>query len=158
MHYRKSPGQEATLKGHIAQCLAECPTAEVEVLLGKAMFEVKRIGVDKGSALRKLMKFKPFAGRNPVFIGDDVTDEAAFQALSEFGGQGFSVGRRFPETSGMFSAPRCSGCSGRFCQLSLNYYRTAALNIGAIKPLFRGFETEVKGVSISSRLEPGWNP
>ena len=106
LHYRKSPGQEATLNGHIAQCLAKCPTAEVEVLLGKAMFEVKRIGVDKGSALRKLMKFKPFAGRKPVFIGDDVTDEAAFQALSAFGGQGFSVGRRFPETSGSFRAPQ----------------------------------------------------
>jgi trehalose 6-phosphate phosphatase len=42
----------------------------------------------------------------PVFIGDDVTDEAAFAALAEFGGKGFSVGCEFDGVAGVFSSPQ----------------------------------------------------
>ena len=59
------------------------------MLLGKAMFEVKRPGVNKGESIRKLMAHAPFAGRMPVFIGDDVTDESVFGVLPEIGGKGF---------------------------------------------------------------------
>ena len=65
-----------------------------EVLLGKAMFEVKRPGINKGDGVRAVMAQAPFAGRVPVFIGDDVTDEAAFAVLGEFGGHGFFGGLR----------------------------------------------------------------
>ena len=51
------------------------------MLPGKAMFEVKRPGVSKGEAVRALMAQPPFAGRRPVFIGDDVTDESVFALL-----------------------------------------------------------------------------
>jgi trehalose 6-phosphate phosphatase len=69
------------------------------------MVEVKRQGVNKGEGVRALMAQAPFRGRMPVFIGDDVTDEAAFAALPALGGKGFSVGRNFCGLSGIFSSP-----------------------------------------------------
>jgi trehalose 6-phosphate phosphatase len=51
------------------------------------------------------MHHAPFDGRQPIFIGDDVTDEAAFDVLPEFGGVGFSVGREVQGIAGMFDAP-----------------------------------------------------
>ena len=67
--------------------------------------EVKRPGVSKGDAVRTLMAHAPFAGRMPVFIGDDVTDESVFALLPELGGRGFSVGRHFDNVTGIFESP-----------------------------------------------------
>jgi trehalose 6-phosphate phosphatase len=40
-----------------------------------------------------LMAHPPFAGRRPLFIGDDVTDLAVFDIMPEFNGISISVGR-----------------------------------------------------------------
>ena len=58
-----------------------------------------------GHAVRELMQHAPFKGRRPIFIGDDVTDEAAFAVLPEFNGVGFSVGREVQGIAGMFEQP-----------------------------------------------------
>ena len=75
------------------------------MLPGKAIFEVKRPGVSKGAAVSALMTHAPFAGRKPVFIGDDVTDESVFALLPELGGIGFSVDLAFAGLAGTFSSP-----------------------------------------------------
>jgi trehalose 6-phosphate phosphatase len=49
------------------------------------------------------MAHPPFAGRRAVFLGDDVTDEAVFAALPEFGGYGISVGRAMAGAQFCFS-------------------------------------------------------
>lgn len=109
LHYRQAPQQQGRLREHIAACRADFPGEDTVVLPGKAMLEVKRRHIDKGHGIRTLMAQPPFAGRIPVFIGDDVTDEAAFAALPEFGGFGFSVGRdfgaMFGAMAGIFSTP-----------------------------------------------------
>jgi trehalose 6-phosphate phosphatase len=51
------------------------------------------------------MAYAPFAGRVPVFIGDDVTDESVFAVLPEIGGKGFSVSRYFSGLTGIFANP-----------------------------------------------------
>jgi trehalose 6-phosphate phosphatase len=38
----------------------------------------------------------PFAGHMPVFLGDDLTDEAGFAAAERLGGYGVVVGPRRP--------------------------------------------------------------
>jgi trehalose 6-phosphate phosphatase len=102
LHYRKAPKQAEPLRRHIAAGRAAFPDEKTELLLGKAMFEVKRPGVNKGAAVRSVMTEPPFAGRRPIFLGDDVTDESVFEMLPSLGGQGFGVGRHFPQIAGMF--------------------------------------------------------
>lgn len=105
LHYRQTPQQEPRLRALVDRARAEFPDEALEVLLGKAMFEVKRPGISKGEAVRSLMTQAPFAGRMPVFIGDDVTDESVFDLLPVLRGKGYSVGRHFAGLSGMFAAP-----------------------------------------------------
>ena len=62
--------------------------------------------MSKGEGVRALMTAAPFAGRKPVFIGDDVTDESVFARLPQLGGIGFSVGRHFAGLAGIFDSPR----------------------------------------------------
>jgi trehalose 6-phosphate phosphatase len=46
----------------------------------------------KGHALTVFMAQPPFAGRTPVAIGDDRTDEDSFAAADRLGGWGVLVG------------------------------------------------------------------
>jgi trehalose 6-phosphate phosphatase len=105
LHYRKAPQQEDRVRSHIAAGRAAFPAEATEVLPGKAMLEVKRPNVNKGDGVRELMSHPPFAGRRPVFIGDDVTDESVFAVLPALGGKGFSVGRQFAGLAGIFHSP-----------------------------------------------------
>ena len=106
LHYRNGPQHEDRLRQHIAAGRAAFPGEATEVLPGYAMFEVKRPNVSKGDGVRELMRHPPFAGRMPVFIGDDVTDESVFAALPQLGGKGFSVRRPFAGLAGIFDSPK----------------------------------------------------
>lgn len=104
LHYRLAPEHEEAIRVAVAGACASWP--DVEILPGKAVFEVKPRAFNKGLALRELMRHPPFAGRRPIFMGDDITDESAVAALPEFGGFGFAVGREIPGAEGYFAAPR----------------------------------------------------
>jgi trehalose 6-phosphate phosphatase len=105
LHYRKAPQHEQRLREHVAAGRAAFPAEVTEVLPGKAMFEVMRPDINKGDAVRALLAEPPFAGRVPVFIGDDVTDESVFAVLPALGGKGFSVSRQFDGLAGIFESP-----------------------------------------------------
>ncbi len=105
LHYRKVPQHEAWLLRHIAAACHAHKDDVTEVLTGKLMLEVKRPSINKGEAVRHLMKLPPFAGRTPVFIGDDVTDESVFEVMPDLGGMGFSVSRQVEGLAGIFESP-----------------------------------------------------
>jgi trehalose 6-phosphate phosphatase len=105
LHYRLAPEKCELLHAAIVEICAASPHGRIDILPGKLVFEIKMAGINKASAVRDLMTHPPFAGRNPIFVGDDTTDEPVFPILSQFGGLGFSVGRVVPEVSGHFEKP-----------------------------------------------------
>ena len=105
LHYRLALHQEPFLKTKIAAITSAEPYDNIEILFGKAVVEIKSARYSKGTAVRELMTHSPFAGRIPVFIGDDTTDESVFEILPELNGRGYSVGRTVPGVQGAFASP-----------------------------------------------------
>lgn len=91
LHYRHAPELE-TLAQQVMRDAAH-GTPGLELLRGKCVFEVKPAGISKGTAIEAFMAAAPFAGRLPLFAGDDTTDEAGFSAVQLLGGQGIKVGK-----------------------------------------------------------------
>jgi len=106
VHYRLALRRESRLKREIEAIVAADHESEVESLFGKAVIEVKPKHFNKGMAVIDLMKREPFAGRTPLFIGDDTTDEAVFAILPDLAGYGFSVGREMAGADGVFASPQ----------------------------------------------------
>lgn len=95
VHYRLNPGIGPHLAERLDAIIAQAE-GDLRLLPGRLVFEVKRASFDKGRAVRQFMENPAFAGRIPVFMGDDVTDEAAFAVVAEMGGIVVSVGRDLP--------------------------------------------------------------
>lgn len=105
LHYRLAAQNGPVVLEAVAAACAQFPPSEIELLRGKCVVEVKRPGTSKGQAVRELMTYPPFAGRRPIFIGDDVTDESVFEVIRDFDGVSFAVGRRRPNVDGYFERP-----------------------------------------------------
>jgi trehalose 6-phosphate phosphatase len=105
LHYRLAPELEAAVKAAVAAICTENPAAPIEVLPGKFVLEIKQKGFSKATGVRELMRHPPFLGRQPIFIGDDVTDETVFEMIGEFDGLAFSVGRKVKGVDGHFEKP-----------------------------------------------------
>ena len=90
LHYRHAPQLEA-LAQQVMQHAADSHRG-LSLLSGKLVFEIKPAHVSKGRAIEDFMQLPPFAGRHPVFAGDDVTDEAGFAAVQALGGKAIKVG------------------------------------------------------------------
>jgi trehalose 6-phosphate phosphatase len=91
LHYRRIPG----LAGFVHQTMeALLPDLQGDYCLqqGKTVVELKPTGKDKGRAVLEFMDEAPFAGRTPVFVGDDATDEFGFVTVNELGGLSIKVG------------------------------------------------------------------
>lgn len=90
LHYRQAPHLESLCLEAMAEAVKRSPG--LELMQGKCVFDIKAAGVSKGSAIAALMGLAPFAGRLPLFAGDDTTDEAGFAAVQGLGGEGIKVG------------------------------------------------------------------
>ena len=90
LHYRLAPQLEELCLRTMQDAIAESPG--ITLMRGKMVAEAKPGGASKGRAIEDFLGEAPFAGRTPVFIGDDVTDEAGFIAVQRLGGIGIKVG------------------------------------------------------------------
>lgn len=89
LHFRQSPEEAPRIGKEISKLTAASP--ELILIHGKMVIEIKPRHADKGSALRAFMAEAPFAGRVPVFLGDDTTDEDGFAAVNALGGVSIHV-------------------------------------------------------------------
>ena len=89
LHYRRAPERAQECRD-VMFALARPP--EFEIVAGNMVIEARPHGSNKGRAVRALLQEPPFAGRTPVFVGDDVTDEDGFAACAELGGHGIKIG------------------------------------------------------------------
>jgi trehalose 6-phosphate phosphatase len=98
LHYRLAPDKEQMVREAAARICASLGGTSIELLPGKLVVEIKQTGVTKATAVRELMTYPPFAGRHPIFFGDDVTDLSVFAIVPDFDGMSVCVGR---EVSGV---------------------------------------------------------
>jgi trehalose 6-phosphate phosphatase len=106
LHYRLAPHAEKAIYAAVSLIRADLPNAPIEVLPGKCVCEIKHSGFTKATGVLELMTHEPFKGRRPIFIGDDVTDEAVFGIMPDLDGLAFSVGRRATGVADHFDEPR----------------------------------------------------
>jgi trehalose 6-phosphate phosphatase len=91
LHYRNAPEREPAAREATQRLVADYAGAYV-LQPGKMVYEIKPKDVDKGRAVRAFLDEPPFAGRTPLFAGDDLTDEKGFAVVNERGGLSIKVG------------------------------------------------------------------
>ena len=94
LHYRANPSAGPALRASLEALLTEQPG--FEIMAAKMAWELRPMGVSKATAVQAIMRHPPFAGRIPIFVGDDVTDEAGMDAARALGGVGLRVPEYFP--------------------------------------------------------------
>lgn len=92
-HFRGAPHLQSWIAQR-ARSIAARTGGAYMVQFGSCVAEVKPANSDKGTALLALMQTRPFLGRRPLMIGDDLTDEAAFAEARLWNGRGIVVGDR----------------------------------------------------------------
>lgn len=92
LHYRAAP-EKADLAHDLIEKASKLVGPDWTVQPGKMVFELRPAISDKGTALRRFMGEKPFAGRIPIAFGDDLTDLSMLKAATEWGGATAVVGR-----------------------------------------------------------------
>ena len=91
LHYRQCPEHQQLCLDAVKALVSEAEDS-LEILPGKMVYEVKPRGMDKGRAVQEFLTEAPFIGHPPLFIGDDVTDEAGFALSNSLGGTSIRVG------------------------------------------------------------------
>jgi trehalose 6-phosphate phosphatase len=91
LHFRKAPHLEPMLVGAVAEIAAGLGP-EFELQRGRCVAEIRPARASKAGAIADFMEELPFRGRRPVCLGDDLTDECAFEWVNAAGGLSIAVG------------------------------------------------------------------
>ncbi len=95
LHFRRVPMRE----GEVGRFLEDAVIGhDLMVQHGKMVAEVKSGRSSKGMAIETFMDAAPFAGRVPLFIGDDLTDEHGFTSVNALEGVSIKVGDEHERT------------------------------------------------------------
>jgi trehalose 6-phosphate phosphatase len=91
LHYRQAPEREAQVRS-LAERAAQSLGPAFRLQTGKLVIELLPVEAGKGGAIQRFMGLPPYAGRTPVFVGDDRTDEDGFAVVNRLGGYAVRVG------------------------------------------------------------------
>ncbi len=95
LHFRAAPDRRKAC----VDAVRALESAAFEVLGGASVVELRPRGIHKGAAIAAFMAEPPFAGRTPVFVGDDVTDEDGFRVVNAMGGVSVLAGPARPSAA-----------------------------------------------------------
>lgn len=98
LHYRAAPHLEDTVV-RTMQELAKRVDNDLELQRGKMVVELRPAAVTKAHGVAAFLGEAPFAGRLAVFIGDDLTDEPAFELVNQRAGLSVVVGAARPSAA-----------------------------------------------------------
>ncbi|WP_170167172.1 trehalose-phosphatase [Paracoccus methylarcula] len=90
LHYRAVPERAEWVAGAMAELAGDYPMLALQP--AKMAFELRPADAGKDRALARLMELPEFAGRLPVYAGDDLTDEAGMAEAQKRGGFGIKIG------------------------------------------------------------------
>jgi trehalose 6-phosphate phosphatase len=91
LHYRHAPRLERAVVSEI-ESIARAIGPALEIQHGRMVIELRPASANKGTAIAEFMREPPFFGRRPVCLGDDLTDECAFEWVNSVGGISIAVG------------------------------------------------------------------
>jgi trehalose 6-phosphate phosphatase len=91
LHFRLAPFLSGEVHREMKRILLRLGPS-YSLIGGKCVFEIRPAQFTKGTAIAAFMEAAPFAGRTPIFIGDDLTDEDGFAFVNELGGLSIGVG------------------------------------------------------------------
>ena len=89
LHFRLARQQAGAARALARRLAAE---TGLDVQDGDMVEELRTPGPTKGDSIRAFMQNPLFAGADPVFVGDDITDEHGFEEVARLGGFGVLVG------------------------------------------------------------------
>ena len=92
-------GSAATFRAFAAAALRVCPGIACRPATRCSNCAPAGNTPDKGSAVETFLEHLPFRGRRPVFVGDDLTDEHAFEVVNARDGLSVLVGTREPSVA-----------------------------------------------------------
>jgi trehalose 6-phosphate phosphatase len=90
IHTRAAPAAFPSVKRAAKEALARL-SSRYRIVAGHAGLEFLPIDALKSAAIQRFMEIAPFAGRRPVFIGDDVSDESGFEHVNDCDGVSIRV-------------------------------------------------------------------
>lgn len=90
LHFREHPQLEDRVHAFALECLNQF--SDFELKAGKYVFELVPKGANKGSAIQQIIQQYHLTDHYPMFIGDDLTDEAGFKVLNALDGCSIKVG------------------------------------------------------------------
>jgi trehalose 6-phosphate phosphatase len=96
LHYRRVPKLEAAVVDAVTAIAQRVRGSGLRVQRGHMVVELTPSDVTKASAVAAFMSEAPFAGRQPLCAGDDLTDESAFEWVNAAGGVSVAVNCRRP--------------------------------------------------------------
>lgn len=91
LHYRARP-RLGGYANRLIRILRDTYAPSYTIQKGKRIVELRPSGKNKGVAVSEFMAHAPFAGRRPVFVGDDLTDEDAFRVVNQMHGVSIKMG------------------------------------------------------------------
>ena len=135
LHYRLAQESAADILRDLQLITAEV-RPHLQLQLGKMVGEMRPAAATKDDAVRAFLREPPFCGRWPIYIGDDLTDETAFECINSVGGVSIAVNVRRP-TAARFSLPDVGAVHAWLASLPLGLPDRAAMIAGVNQQRFQ---------------------